>query len=123
MSAQSEKTARRFPARPVALSLAVALTALSAFAILYMAAQGLVCAAVDDPSVVCSLDARRQSATISLFVVGAFFRLALVAALSDSPLAQTTRVAALIGIAIAGAIGASITLFSAGFMIPPPWPW
>jgi len=123
MSAQSEKTARRFTVRPVALALAVALTALSVFAILYMAGQDLVCPAVYDPSMVCSLDPRIQSATVSLVVVGAFFLLALAGSFSDSLLAQTTHIAALFGIAIAGAIGAAVTLFSAGFMVPPPWPW
>ena len=123
MSAQSEKTARRFSVRAVALALAVAFTALSTFAILYMAGQGLVCPAVDDPSMVCSLDARIQSARISLVVVGAFFLLALAASFSDSLLARTIRIAALFGIAIAGAIGTAVTLFSAGFILPLAWPW
>ena len=123
MSAQSEKTARRFTVRPVALALAVALTALSVFAILYMAGQDLVCPAMYDPSMVCSLDPRIQSATVSLVVVGAFFLLALAGSLSDSLLAQTTHIAALFGIAIAGAIGTAVTLFSAGFILPLAWPW
>jgi len=123
MSAQSEKTARRFTVRPVALALAVALTALSVFAILYMAGQDLVCPAVYDPSMVCSLEGRMQSATVSLSVVGAFFLLALAGSFSDSLLAQTTHIAALFGIAIAGAIGTAVTLFSAGFILPLAWPW
>jgi len=123
MSAQSEKTARRFTVRPVALALAVLLTALTVFAILFMAGQELVCAAVYDPSMACSLDPRIQSATVSLVVVGAFFLLALAGSFSDSLLAQTTHIAALFGIAITGAIGTAVTLFSAGFILPLAWPW